>query len=195
MWSNSIEDLNNGKTYKFQIFENEVLLSYREVVKYWRANVEFRLFFNEIFVELPFKAGFWETISVTLKSYDQPFEFVVRDSRTLARVEANPQPFERFFKQKTDFENIVIFPNLGEDALLVVPCPVVELENYTHLLIFLRAAPLEQIHAFWQSVGFAVEQALSEDSLWLSTSGLGVYWLHVRLDSRPKYYGYLPYKN
>ncbi len=30
--------------------------------------------------------------------------------------------------------------------------------------------------------------------LWLSTAGGGVAWLHVRLDSRPKYYGYSPYK-
>jgi len=30
---------------------------------------------------------------------------------------------------------------------------------------------------------------------WLSTSGLGVGWLHVRLDSRPKYYTYEPYKS
>ena len=31
--------------------------------------------------------------------------------------------------------------------------------------------------------------------LWVSTSGLGVYWLHVRLDSYPKYYQHAPYKN
>lgn len=30
--------------------------------------------------------------------------------------------------------------------------------------------------------------------IWLSTSGLGVYWLHMRLDRRPKYYTYEPFK-
>ena len=30
--------------------------------------------------------------------------------------------------------------------------------------------------------------------VWTSTSGLGVYWLHVRLDSRPKYYQHQPFK-
>ena len=35
----------------------------------------------------------------------------------------------------------------------------------------------------------AVDELLEEQpKVWLSTSGLGVYWLHVRLDSRPKYY-------
>ncbi|MDF9799652.1 hypothetical protein OKW21_004915 [Catalinimonas alkaloidigena] len=28
----------------------------------------------------------------------------------------------------------------------------------------------------------------------MSTSGLGVYWLHIRLDSRPKYYQFDPYR-
>jgi hypothetical protein len=30
--------------------------------------------------------------------------------------------------------------------------------------------------------------------LWVSTSGLAVPWLHLRLDARPKYYGFEPYK-
>ena len=29
--------------------------------------------------------------------------------------------------------------------------------------------------------------------VWLSTAGHGVAWLHVRLDSQPKYYRYRPY--
>jgi hypothetical protein len=30
--------------------------------------------------------------------------------------------------------------------------------------------------------------------VWVSTAGMGVSWLHVRLDNRPKYYGYKPYR-
>lgn len=30
--------------------------------------------------------------------------------------------------------------------------------------------------------------------VWLSTNGVSTAWLHVRLDSRPKYYHYLPYR-
>jgi hypothetical protein len=39
-----------------------------------------------------------------------------------------------------------------------------------------------------------MEKRLSASPVWLSTSGLGVYWLHVRLDTHPKYYQYQPYK-
>ena len=54
-----------------------------------------------------------------------------------------------------------------------------------------------KVRAFWQEVGKQMEIRLRQDpgrSVWLSTSGLGVYWLHMRLDSYPKYYTHDEYK-
>ena len=48
-------------------------------------------------------------------------------------------------------------------------------------------------HALWRTVGEAVSERITDRPLWLSTAGGGVAWLHVRLDSRPKYYGHTPY--
>jgi hypothetical protein len=39
-----------------------------------------------------------------------------------------------------------------------------------------------------------VELSLSETPLRASTSGAGVAWLHIRFDTRPKYYIPLPYR-
>lgn len=71
--------------------------------------------------------------------------------------------------------------------------------TYTHLASFLRGAPSEQVHTLWQRVGMELEarlvaQGARDIPTWTSTSGLGVSWLHVRLDSRPKYYQYRPFK-
>jgi hypothetical protein len=30
--------------------------------------------------------------------------------------------------------------------------------------------------------------------VWLSTAGAGVPWLHLRLDDRPRYYGFAPFR-
>ncbi|MFE4105063.1 DUF6940 family protein, partial [Almyronema epifaneia] len=60
-----------------------------------------------------------------------------------------------------------------------------------------RSAPTQQVHALWATVGRRASQLLNEQGrqpLWISTSGLGVYWLHVRLDTFPKYYRHLPYQ-
>ena len=51
----------------------------------------------------------------------------------------------------------------------------------------------QQQHALWQSVGEAMARRVGAKPVWLSTAGAGVSWLHVRLDDRPKYYGYVPY--
>ncbi|MEL7448175.1 MAG: hypothetical protein AAFN78_03145, partial [Pseudomonadota bacterium] len=64
-----------------------------------------------------------------------------------------------------------------------------------HLADFLRTADASQVHAFWQAVGEAVAEKIGDETLWLSTSGLGVYWLHARLDRRPKYYTHTPYRS
>ena len=59
---------------------------------------------------------------------------------------------------------------------------------------FLRDAPKTQVDAFWRSVGRAMHDRVSSTPTWLSTAGMGVSWLHLRLDSRPKYYRHEPYK-
>jgi hypothetical protein len=64
---------------------------------------------------------------------------------------------------------------------------------YTHLARFLREAPREQVHELWIAAGEAVMARLSDKPLYVSTAGMGVAWLHVRLDTRPKYFGYEPY--
>lgn len=66
---------------------------------------------------------------------------------------------------------------------------------YTHLAAFVRRAPASQVHAFWQAVGKATDERMwdrssAEHAVWLSTAGMGVAWLHARLDSYPKYYVY-----
>ena len=117
--------------------------------------------------------------------------------------------FEEHFPtcDKTD---VVTFPNLGGDALLVVPCPVPQngnknankqLDKYSHLANFMayQNGNWEQKHNLLIAIANAVEKELKQldpnQPLWLSTCGTGIYWLHVRLDSRPKYYSFQDYRN
>ncbi len=39
-----------------------------------------------------------------------------------------------------------------------------------------------------------VVEEIEPDGAKVSTNGLGVAWLHVRLDTRPKYYTFQPYR-
>ncbi|MFN0016858.1 MAG: DUF6940 family protein [Pirellulaceae bacterium] len=42
-------------------------------------------------------------------------------------------------------------------------------------------------------LGEAKAASVNVNPVWLITAGVGVSWLYVRLDDRPKYYGYGPY--
>jgi len=90
---------------------------------------------------------------------------------------------------------VIEFANLGHDAILIVPCPENSSSDYGHFAAFLRHSGESQQHALWKLVGTAMQRRLSREPVWLSTAGGGVPWLHVRLDDRPKYYGYAPYRD
>jgi hypothetical protein len=80
---------------------------------------------------------------------------------------------------------VTSFLNLGGDALMVVPCPSnsVPVSAYSSIGPFMKTVSMTEIKAFWQRVGSeAMAHILrrGEKPTWMSTSGLGVYWLHLR---------------
>ena len=185
-----IEALNGGQVQKVWLLDGERPFTYAEVIQKWQDDETFRTFFIRLLADALFAAYLWETPPITQKNLTRPFECVLVNSPQLARVQAMPRAFAAYFSA----EPVVDFTNLGGDAHLVVPCPQTNEAAFPHLAAFSRAATEVQQHHFWQRVGMAVSNHIGERPLWVSTSGLGVYWLHVRLDSRPKYYTYRPYR-
>jgi len=155
-----------------------------------QSDADFAGWYSALLASLPFSAFFWEHPPLTAANFASDAEFVIVDAPMLANVQPDANPFRDYFKG----DEIVTFRNLGGDATLVVPSPGDSLPGYAHLAVFLRNARSRQVVSMWQSVGRAVRQSLSDEPLWLSTSGLGVAWLHVRLDGTPKYYQHWPYK-
>ena len=83
--------------------------------------------------------------------------------------------------------------------MLVAPCERAERAHYGHLAAFVRGSIAPAQHAaLWRKVANELRRTLAArgegTATWLSTEGSGVPWLHVRLDSRPKYYHYHPYR-
>jgi hypothetical protein len=160
-----------------------------------------------------YRAVFWETPSVRPSSLEtQAMEFVLLDAPTLQQFArtADPSPFAERFRSCTMSSNEqpvgCVFESLGRDAVLVSPRPNVgdsDRVNAAHLMAYLQTAPAEHRNSLWKTVGETYLGALREQQpqgsgddapRWLSTSGMGVAYLHVRIDRRPKYYTYDPYK-
>lgn len=181
-------------------------VSFRRFVDLLKTNKSFRGRFNAAVGEMvPYTAFLFECPPVSSDTVDcVPFEFVAKPSSTLARARPTPYAFPQIQSGKGKI-GAVAFPNLGNDALLISPTLYPDgmdgsASRYTHLGALARTAPSQQVDAFWSVVGNALNERLlltsdvtSTDPVWFSTSGLGVYWTHVRLDRRPKYYTHQPY--
>lgn len=191
MWNTAIESLDGGRVHRVRMLAGGQVLPYATVLEGWRTDAGFRSFFNQCLADAPFAACFWETPPLTRNGLDQAFECVIVDSPALAGVEADRAAFAEHFESTGD--SVTDFPNLGGDAHLVAPCPQGRGQVYPHLAAFVRDGTAAQQQALWQRVGECVTGRLSDRPLWVSTAGLGVYWLHVRLDSFPKYYSWRPY--
>ena len=190
-WRITTTDL-PGRSIRSQIVGSAGVPSYAQVANSWWRDGEFRSFFCQALAEVPFDAYLWETPPVTSANLDRPFEFVLIDSPALARFRPDPVAFAEHFEAGRD---VVDFPNLGGDAHLVAPCPVADLSSYIHLGAFVRDAPPEQVHRFWERVGSVFRDRVGPRPTWLSTCGLGAGWLHARFDSSPKYYRHTPFRH
>ena len=167
-------------------------MTWAEVSDAWQSDPAFVARFADALRDTPFDAFFWESPPVTGATRNEPCEHVVIDAPRLAGVRAEPDAFEAHFVKG---EPVATFANLGADAMLVAPAPFGDPASGAHLAAYLRAAPTDRIEALFAAVGRAFDARLEDpEPVWLSTSGLGVRWLHVRLDDRPKYITHRPYR-
>ena len=118
---------------------------------------------------------------------DGLFECVVKDAPSLATGRADPSAFSVHLR-----DSVNTFSSLGGDATLIAPSAT---GDYGHFAAFLRTAPAAQVDALLRSVGDAIAAWPRSANPWVSTAGLGVPWLHVRVDTRPKYYRHRPYRS
>ncbi len=191
MWEAITHPIPSGT--KIEIFENDSQLSFRELFALLKRSADFAIWYSELVASCEFEAFFWELPPLTADTIGNGAEFVVIESVALSRLRPDPAPFQSQFSRQPG-SDVIEFPNLGGDALLVVPTQIGSADSYPHLGAFLRFAPRGQIVALWRATANVVDANLGITPRWLSTAGLGVAWLHLRLDTRPKYYNFLPYK-
>lgn len=182
-----------GDLLKVKICEQGRVLSYAAVLDFWEDDQNFVDFYLSLLKHCGFSSYVWETPALSEASADREFEFVIQSARFFA-VQPDQATFAAFFDSESAPEGIVSFLNLGGDALLVVPSPHSDRDDYSNLAAFCREAPIAQQRALWREVAVQAKARLSNRPFWLSVAGGGVNWLHVRLDSSPKYYRYGSYR-
>jgi hypothetical protein len=190
MWHAVTERLASGS--KYRLLDNETPVSFRELLRLLEHGGDFAVWYTRLLANVDFEAFYWEHPPLTLESLDRDTEFVLLNAPALASLQAEPAPFQSIFDDHPD-EDVIVFPNLGGDAMLIAPRPVTTIDAYPHLAAFLQQAPADQIRSLWKHTAKTVRQHIGTSPKWLSTAGLGIAWLHIRLDTRPKYYRHVAY--
>jgi hypothetical protein len=191
MWSSHVSTLGQG-TLRYTLGHASKLATFMDVLGAWRTDPGACAWFNDLLAAAPFAAFRWETPPVTASTARRVFEFVLLDSPSIVR-DPSPEAFSEYFAESST-QDVIEFSNLGGDAVMVVPRRLAAPSAYGHLAAFVREAPEAQRLALWRAVGDAMMRRLGAEPVWLSTAGAGVSWLHVRLDDRPKYYGFAPFR-
>ncbi|MFT6130708.1 MAG: hypothetical protein ACJATN_002439 [Neolewinella sp.] len=182
------------QSHLWQILEDDHLLTFSQVIEGWRDNAAFREFYWATLLKHGGNGCFWEHPCLNRETVDQIYECVITQTDAFSKRTANFRPFARAVSPG---KRISIFPNLSGEALLVVPNQPEDISfNGRDLISFLQTAPTDLIHDLWKSIGQETAKAIAADApfQYLSTHGLGVLWLHIRLEEQPKYYHHRPYR-
>jgi hypothetical protein len=196
----------NKLNYKFYwrkkspISEKSYKVTFKDVINLWIHSKKFRKTFSKLLADVPFKAYMWKCVS--LDSVNKHFEFNVSNSKKLARISTKAGPYRKYFKDhKANTGSVISFISNSNDTFLVVPYGPRDSKKYKDLASFMRKGTDDQIDKLWKTFGKQVHRIYNTKypifnnndknrPLWLNTHGLGVYWLHLRIDIEPKNYVY-----
>lgn len=179
--------------------ENNIICgSFKDFIELCIHNEDFCDLLTDTINDLKLDAFFWECAPVSYSTLSHPFEFVILPAPALSQRTANAKDFEAKIRK---LNTVVTFPNLGKDATLIVPTTPSTFDEYwymAHMSLFLQHAGEARTRQLWRCAAATLLRHLQltkpDKPLWMSTNGLGVSWLHIRLDKAPKYYMWQPYK-
>ena len=193
MWQAGRQTIRADWGETLALSQNGRALAVADVIAGWRDDAAFREFFIVELTATRWPGFFWEMPPLESAVLSQPFECVLIRRDALARMRADDRDFAMHLRGP---DTIAVFPNLSGDAFLIAPRRIANAECYGHIAAFLRDAPREQQHALFHTLAREIDIRLAAlpYRFWVSTSGLDVPWVHVRLDSTPKYYQHRPYR-
>ena len=179
--------------YCLSAYANDVKLSRAEVLASLRDSPAAGQSLGAALAVLGYDGLYWECAVIGPATLHKDFECVALRADHFGRRTPVPDAFADKFARARPGDEVVSFPNIEGDSLLVAPLPLGDLTAHGHIARFVKHARPSQVGAFFaQLAGHAVLRAQTQP-VWMSTAGDAVAWLHGRLDSRPKYYRFQPY--
>jgi hypothetical protein len=132
------------------------------------------------------KRFFYETSPIT-KDMKEKYQALFIECDSLEQIDEDYSSFNQHIEKAED-QNVTSFYNLSKSAYLIIPIPRKN-KQFTTIKDFIDNASERQQKNFWKEVAKSIVMMLEKhDKVWVSTHGLGVPYLHIRIDTNPKYY-------
>lgn len=126
---------------------------------------------------------------------DRTFEFVVTRENGLQRNSQDYSAYKSYINDNSSLQVCSFTSNSGN--IMVIPIPVSG-KNFSSISYFNDNASLDQQANFWQKVSIEFTKEINknpQEKRWLCTEGLGVSYLHVRIDKTSSSLFFTDYKN
>ncbi len=173
---------------KIIIFKDSQQISWYEILDLWKHNNAFIDFFVSLLILSNFNNFFWQCCSVNRNDLKKKlFECYLIETKYDFGV-ADNSSFQEYLKTS---KSIVNFYNFNKDCLLIVPNynHSISKSSYLNIYNFIKFAPKSQIHLLFHQISLNIYKEFHKTKkIYLNTHGLGVPWIHIRLDYYPKYY-------
>jgi hypothetical protein len=193
MWTAVRERFDGGE--KVTLLSGGAPLSFAAVLGAWRTDSDFSDFLLGELAATTFTAFYWEMPPIVAGGADKPYEYVTVDSAALRSVQEDGSAFGAHIAPSRSGGSVCAFPNLSGGATLVAPRPLGPAGVNAHIATFVRGAPRSQQRELLALTAQVALNRLSRRPTWISTSGTGVHWLHVRIEGAPTYYTHQPYRH
>ncbi|ACH46891.1 unknown [Feldmannia species virus] len=128
---------------------------------------------------------FWETSRISADGSSTFKQKQVAASRDLPMsMVGDSSAFTKYLYGQT---SPVSFYNLNRTAVLVAPPDTGK--NFAHLGLFYKNSTTQERKQLWRKVAEEIMKKIRKgESVYVSTHGTNIPWLHIRLDTVPKYY-------
>ena len=187
----SIFEFNKSVIF-YGFFENNIPISFGDAMKLLNMNKSFRSLVAEAFKRVPFKHymfGFTKINSEADKR--NPFKIFFKNSPEFKNITADPEPFLQYFQDSK--KKWTKFLNIGRDTLLLVPCPPKAQPNYEYYKSigdYVENHSSKDFEEVLKNIGYIASRLKAP--MYINTHGFGVHWLHIRIDTKPKYCTWFP---
>lgn len=187
----------NQKNIQKDMQKEKFDVSFIDFFNLLTTDEHFRDLICDIFKNCKYNNVYWEFPGLNKNNANSKAEFVLINTGQFSK--SDHSAFSEYFPPTVQTK-VISFKNLSKDCDLITVTPTSNNKNFynscSDIMTFFKSSyvPKELHHQLLINIGTQMSNYLKgTQKKYLSTSGRGVPWLHVRICNTHKYYNHIEY--